>query len=107
MNFTDYQVAAGYTAGIHSDRKLATANYAMGLAGEAGELVDLLKKDLFHGRKVVTRDLISEAGDVLWYLANLCRIYDIDLQRVAENNLVKLKNRYPDGFVKGGGLRDI
>lgn len=107
MNLTDYQHAAGATAAPHSDHTLATSNYAMGLAGEAGELVDLLKKDLFHGRKLARSDFISEAGDVLWYLANLCRLYGVDLQRVAEDNLVKLRNRYPNGFVKGGGLRDI
>lgn len=107
MNLRDYQRAAARTAGQHSDPKLEIMNHSMGLAGETGELIDLLKKDLFHGRPAIQADLESEAGDVLWYLSNLCYALEIDLQRVAENNIKKLRARYPDGFVKGGGIRDV
>ena len=105
MKFIEYQEAAARTAGPHEGMNLAIANYAMGLAGETGELVDLLKKELFHGRPSTRADFESEAGDVLWYLANLCKAKGICLERVAENNLLKLRRRYPDGFVKGGGNR--
>ncbi len=106
MNFQDYQEAAALTAGEHADPKLQIANYVMGLAGESGELIDALKKQLFHGRPASKAHLESEIGDVLWYLSNLARVLNIDLERAAENNLVKLRRRYPDGFVKGGGIRD-
>ena len=106
MNFRDYQEESGRTAADPESFSMSVAAYAMGLAGETGELVDLLKKDLFHGRTATLHDIESEAGDVLWYLANLCRVNGIDLQQVAEANLVKLKKRYPNGFVKGGGVRE-
>jgi NTP pyrophosphatase (non-canonical NTP hydrolase) len=106
MNFKDYQEAAARTAAQDSDPVKAVCAYAMGLAGESGELVDMLKKDVFHGVPMTLAQLESEAGDVLWYLSNLCRIHGVDLQHVAENNLMKLKRRYPDGFVKGGGIRE-
>lgn len=106
MNFQDYQDHAARTAGKHIDFAQEIANYAMGLAGESGELVDALKKQLFHGRPASKAHLESEIGDVLWYLANLANALNIDLERAAENNLVKLRARYPDGFVKGGGNRD-
>lgn len=106
MDFRDYQEAAARTAGQHSDDNLEIMNHSMGLAGETGELVDMLKKKLFHGRPATKKDLESEAGDVLWYLSNLCRTLGISLQRVAENNLLKLQRRYPNGFVKGGGIRE-
>ena len=106
MNFQDYQEISGRTAADPETHGMSVAAYAMGLAGEAGELVDLLKKDLFQGQPATFHEIESEAGDVLWYLANLCRVNGIDLQRVAENNLVKLQKRYPNGFVKGGGIRE-
>jgi hypothetical protein len=43
---------------------------------------------------------------VLWYLSNLCRILGVDLEQVAISNIEKLRKRYPDGFVKGGGIRE-
>ena len=74
MNFRDYQELAGITAGDHGDVVRELTNWAMGLAGETGELVDLLKKEIFMGQIATKRDFESEAGDVLWYLANLCRV---------------------------------
>lgn len=105
MRMRDYQENARRTASEHESRDLAIAAYAMGLAGEVGEMVDLLKKHLFHGLPVNQNKLKSEAGDVLWYLANLCSKMGLDMDEVAEGNLVKLRQRYPNGFVKGGGIR--
>jgi NTP pyrophosphatase (non-canonical NTP hydrolase) len=107
MDFTDYQRAAAQTAGEFSEDRWEKAAWSMGLAGESGELVDLIKKELFHNVTASRRNVESEAGDVLWYLANLCYIYGIDLQRVAENNLAKLRARYPNGFASGGGVREV
>lgn len=105
MNFDDYQEAASRTAGYHGSIISELSNWAMGLAGETGELVDLLKKEIFHGRPATEADFESEAGDVLWYLSNLCRVRGVSLERVAANNIAKLQKRYPEGFVKGGGIR--
>ena len=105
MDFTDYQRAAAQTADKFAHPDWEKAAWSMGLAGESGELVDLVKKELFHSVPASRRSVESEAGDVLWYLANLCYTYGIDLQRVAENNLTKLRARYPNGFAKGGGVR--
>ena len=106
MNFRDYQRAASQTAGEHASVDQEKANWSMGLAGEAGELIDLVKKEIFMGVSTTQADFESEAGDVLWYLANLCYAHEIDLQRVAEENIKKLRARYPDGFKKGGGIRE-
>lgn len=106
MNLRDYQRAAAQTAGEHASLDQEKANWSMGLAGEAGELIDLIKKDIFMGVSATQADLESEAGDVLWYLSNLCYVLEIDLQRVAENNIKKLRARYPNGWVPGGGVRE-
>lgn len=73
---------------------------AMGLNGEAGEVVDLLKKYIFHGHKFVKEDLVKELGDVLWYVALICDSLGIPMEEVMEKNIKKLKERYPEGFTE-------
>lgn len=71
---------------------------ALGLAGEAGEVVDLLKKVWYHGKTLDKQALKLELGDCLFYLADLARQHDISLQEVADGNVDKLNARYPTGF---------
>ena len=71
---------------------------AMGLAGEAGEVVDLLKKWRFQGHAVAMNTLQDELGDVLWYLVLLCDTFGFTLTDVMERNVAKMRRRYPDGF---------
>lgn len=103
MNFEDYEATTDRTWQKHDGAREELANAAMGLAGEAGELVDLVKKSLFHGKPAAKRDIESEAGDVLYYLARICRCAGTTLERVASGNVAKLQKRYPAGFVLGGG----
>jgi NTP pyrophosphatase (non-canonical NTP hydrolase) len=70
----------------------------MGLAGEAGETVDYLKKVLFHNKEFSKETLVGELGDVLWYVATLAGAVGLNLDDVATYNVLKLKARYPDGF---------
>jgi NTP pyrophosphatase (non-canonical NTP hydrolase) len=79
--------------------------FALGLAGEAGEVVELVKKGCYHNKKIDPEDFDAECGDVLWYLTALCRKNNTTLQAVAETNRAKLRKRFPNGFVKGGGIR--
>lgn len=71
---------------------------ALGLAGEAGEVADLLKKHVHHHKPLDRGALVKELGDVLWYLAFLCEANGITLEEVASANAEKLRARYPDGF---------
>lgn len=71
---------------------------AMGLAGETGEVVDLLKKALFHGKELDRDELIKELGDVMWYFHLLLMVESITMQEVLEANMVKLIDRYPDKY---------
>jgi NTP pyrophosphatase (non-canonical NTP hydrolase) len=70
----------------------------MGVAGEAGEVVDELKKALFQGHTLQTQKIIEEIGDVLWYCALTCDAVGVDLEYAAKKNIQKLKERYPEGF---------
>lgn len=97
-SFHDYQEAACRTAPMQLPPELKAATFAMGLAGEAGEVVDLLKKHLGHGHPLDTGKLMKELGDVLWYIAALCDFYGLTMRDVAYLNIVKLRERYPEGF---------
>lgn len=76
MNLNDYQSLAARTAASH-DNELV--NYGLGIAGEAGEVADLIKKAIFHGHKIEHGEIKKELGDVLWYLANIARIAGLTL----------------------------
>jgi NTP pyrophosphatase (non-canonical NTP hydrolase) len=100
-----YQALAAQWAKPTDDRREELAKDALGVAGEAGEVADLLKKHLFHGIDLDVSKLRSELGDVLWYVAALARHAGLSLEDVATSNLDKLQARYPDGFKLGGGVR--
>lgn len=73
---------------------------ACGLAGEAGEVADNLKKEVGHGHPYDAAGLLEELGDALWYLSELARIHGIALSDVAGSNIAKIRARYPDGFTE-------
>ena len=93
----DSSATSGAFQDLYSDQaRLAIAG--LGLAGEAGEVVDYLKKVVGHGHKLDRDKLVKELGDVLWYVAEICSAINADMSDVAQQNIDKLKARYPDGF---------
>ena len=72
--------------------------FALGLAGESGEVVDDIKKRVFHGCEVPIEHTAEELGDVIWYIANICTQYNLKLEVVLQQNIQKLKERYPDMY---------
>lgn len=96
MDFNEYQNLAQRTANQDDPIRLATA--AMGVAGEAGELANIIKKHVSHGHLLDIAHVREEVGDVLWYLAEIASICDFTLEGVALENIYKLQLRYPDGF---------
>lgn len=103
MNINEYQKQASKTA-IYKD-KIVYAT--LGLAGEAGEVANKVKKILRDNsgelQENVRQDLISELGDVLWYIAALATDLNIDLSEVAIKNIEKLNNRKNRGVIGGSG----
>lgn len=102
MTGNEYQVAAMRTASTYKDRLDMLVNGAMGLSGESGEVIDIIKKVLFQGHTLDSEHshLIEELGDVAWYLALAATAIGYDLDTIFEMNIEKLKKRYPDGFSK-------
>lgn len=97
MTGTEYQQKAMRTASEKSKMNLLE-NGVMGLCGEAGECIDVVKKYLYQGHKLDKLKLKDELGDVLWYVAITCQALGITLDDVMEHNVKKLLLRYPDGF---------
>jgi len=95
MTFNDYQKEAAKTANRTND---ALSMGALGLAGEAGEVVDLIKKHLYHGHPLDKDKLTREIGDLAWYCAFIATVVGIEFDDVATTNLAKLKARYGDAF---------
>ena len=97
MTANEYQRKALRTAPEISDDDLLV-NGVMGLGGEAGECIDLLKKHLFQGKPFDKEHMAKELGDVAWYLAVTAKALGYDLETILKMNIDKLEARYPDGF---------
>jgi NTP pyrophosphatase (non-canonical NTP hydrolase) len=76
--------------------RLAVAG--LGIAGEAGEVADMIKKHVGHGHPLDKEKLSKELGDALWYVQEISEVLDIPLEDIAAGNILKLMKRYPEGF---------
>lgn len=102
MTINEYQKLAMTTLSpAVSTKKDALINGVMGLCGESGEAIDIVKKWLAQGHELDREHLIKELGDVAWYLAETAAALDVPLEDVLQGNIDKLKKRYPDGFEAG------
>lgn len=98
MKVNDYQKAALRTASNMNEQYPRILNGVLGLAGESGECVDIVKKHLFHGHELDKEHIAKELGDVAWYLAVAANAIGYDLETILQMNVDKLMKRYPDGF---------
>lgn len=98
MTVNEYQKLAMTTLNPALSKRDVLINGVMGLCGEAGEAIDLVKKHLAQGHPLNREALLRELGDVAWYLAETAYALDADLESVLAGNIEKLKNRYPEGF---------
>jgi len=98
MTINEYQKLAMTTLNKELNKKDILINGVMGLCGESGEAIDIVKKHLAQGHELDREHLIKELGDIAWYLAETATALDVDLEEVLIQNIEKLKKRYPDGF---------
>lgn len=73
-------------------------NGCLGLSGEVGEFNDLIKKWIFHEKRIDLDHAKKELGDVMWYIAMICESFAWDMDEIMQLNVDKLKARYPEGF---------
>jgi len=106
MQLNEYQDKATETA-LFNEVVHPIAETALGLAGEAGEVADKVKKGFRNHRGVFSKEyaeeIKKELGDVLWYLSQLARLLDMTLEDVAQTNIEKLTSRKERGIIYGEG----
>lgn len=73
---------------------------SMGMSGETGEIMDTIKKSLMYGKPIDVQNLKEECGDVLWYMAIMLDELDCSFEEIMEQNVAKLRKRYPKGFTE-------
>ena len=98
MHGNEYQELALRTANMELSERDAHINAVMGLCGESGEVIDMVKKHIAHGHPLDREKLAKELGDVAWYLARTADIIGYGLDDIFQMNIDKLKARYPEGF---------
>ena len=98
MTINEYQKLAMTTLNPELDKKDVLINGVMGLCGESGEAIDIVKKWLAQGHDLDRAKLAKELGDIAWYLAETATALDLQLEDVFAANIEKLKKRYPEGF---------
>ena len=98
MTGNEYQKLAMTTLNPALSKKDVLINSVMGLCGESGEAIDIVKKHLHQGYALDKEKLIKELGDIAWYLAEAAYALDIPLDQVLKANIAKLRDRYPEGF---------
>ena len=98
MTVNEYQRLAMSTLNPDLGRKEVLINSVMGLCGESGEAIDIVKKWLAQGHELDKERLAQELGDVAWYLAEAATALEIPLESIFQGNLEKLKKRYPEGL---------
>ena len=105
INFNKYQELARRTRKAFDNTRDFQADVGLGLAGEAGEVADIIKKHLAGAKEIDLTHLKEELGDVLWYIAEACDCFGFAMEDVANFNIEKLKKRHPNGF-GGYGIRE-
>ena len=98
MTVNEYQKLAMITLNPALDKKDVLINGVMGLCGESGEAIDIVKKWLAQGHELDREKLAKELGDIAWYLAETATALGLDLDDIFAANIEKLKKRYPQGF---------
>lgn len=100
MNINEYQKLAMRTINPKLDKRDMLINSVMGLCGESGEAIDIVKKWFAHGHELDKEHLAKELGDIAWYLAEAATALDLNLEDIFQANIEKLNKRYPEGFEK-------
>ena len=107
MTFDEYQQQALTTAIHHPNPEMDKSIFAMGIAGEAGEVIEKWKKIVAYREGVITeedlRELSKELGDVLWYIALFAHELGLSFNDIAQQNADKLASRKVRDVIKGQG----
>jgi NTP pyrophosphatase (non-canonical NTP hydrolase) len=78
--------------------KMNLIHAILGVSGEAGELLDAIKKHCIYNKPLDVENVIEELGDLEFYLEQLRQILNISREDTLTANILKLRKRYPSGY---------
>lgn len=110
MDLREYQEKTDRAIPDHENLEEEILHWCIGLSEEVGEVMSVIKHHYFGGEEFDRESLVKEIGDVLWYLAALCRSCNIDMSSAATINVEKINHRYPTGEFdenRSGNRHDI
>ena len=105
MELDEYQEACKRTMKKFATPETAIATWGLGIAGEAGDVASCIKKTFVHRNEKVLDGIKENIGDMMWYAAMICNFFGWKLSDCLQENVDKLKVRYPDGFKFVGAQR--
>ena len=98
MDLKEYQKLCKLTARKGKDVNEDLCAWGLGVSGEAGDISSCIKKLVFHKNDAIKDGIKENIGDIMWYVSMICNSLGWDLNEVLEENIKKLKERYPKGF---------
>lgn len=104
MNLKEYSKNVENTRAELESKGVNNLHMLLGIVSEAGELVDVFKKNIAYGKEIDWVNVKEEIGDLMWYIVGFCNINGWDLNQILETNSAKLKERYPDKFSEDKAL---
>jgi NTP pyrophosphatase (non-canonical NTP hydrolase) len=105
MSLKEYQKFCKKIAKKFESKEKEILTWGLGIAGEAGDVAGCIKKTFAHNNDQKA-GIKENLGDTLWYIAAICNSFGWDLDEVLEENVEKLKKRYPEGFREKHAQRD-
>lgn len=108
MNIETYKTESARTFAYREEpldpKTVDLLHCAIGASTEANELLDAFKKHIFYKKPLDVVNLGEEIADMMWYLTNLSRLLDMDVETLLQNNIDKLRVRFPDKFTSEKAL---
>ena len=97
MSIKEYQELCKKFARDFKNKEKEIMTWGLGISGEAGDVAGCIKKTFSHYSDQ-TLGIRENIGDTLWYAAMICNYFNWDMQEVLDENIEKLKKRFPEGF---------
>jgi NTP pyrophosphatase (non-canonical NTP hydrolase) len=107
MELNEFQRKSARTLNYALSDNDQLLNCAIGVSGEAGEMLEIMKKYFFQGHDFDKAKVMEELGDVFFYIAGMCTAMGVSLDDVARNNIEKLLVRYPDKFSSNDSVKRV
>ena len=106
MELNEYQKLCKLTARKSESKEEDLCNWGLGISGEAGDIASCIKKLVFHKNESIKDGIKENLGDAMWYAAMICNSLDWSFEEILNDNIKKLKSRYPQGFTEKDAQRD-